>query len=46
MADMKPPELDDSVSTALASTDYSSQDGAEVVNAEHAESVPRPQYNK
>jgi hypothetical protein len=32
-----PPELDDSVPAALASTDYSSQDGAEVVEEKHAE---------
>lgn len=35
-ATVTPPELDDSVPAALASTDYSSQDGVEVANASSA----------
>jgi hypothetical protein len=34
-ATVTPPELDDSVSAALASTDYSSQDGSEAANNDH-----------
>ena len=32
---VSPPEIDDSVSTTLSSTDYSSQDGAEVFDQTH-----------
>ena len=38
-----PPELDDSVAPALSSTDYSSQDGAEVLRQEEGEVRTHPE---